>query len=147
MTSESDFITYIDFNENIFTTIENMIEELTTNQNILNITQNQDNNIQFNIEFDIFENNPNIDTIDIKSYFKNCNQINDVLGKPQKINKKDYVNIKEENNNSCLICMESYNIGEFKRTLPKCKHEFHKKCIDKWLKKNCTCPVCRDNLL
>jgi len=143
MSSESDFITYIDYNDNIFTTIENIIDELSTNPNILNITNNEDNSIQFNIEFDIFEDNINDNNIDIKSYFKNCNQINDVLGKPEKIKKKDN-SIMEE---SCLICMENYKVSEFKRTLPKCNHAFHKKCIDKWLKKNCTCPVCSDNLL
>ena len=43
--------------------------------------------------------------------------------------------------------MEKYKILEFKRELPICKHYFHKKCIDKWLKKNASCPICRDKII
>lgn len=45
----------------------------------------------------------------------------------------------------CPICMEQYIAGTYKRTT-KCGHVFHKKCIDKWFKKECPnyiCPVCR----
>ncbi|XP_041367178.1 uncharacterized protein LOC121381866 [Gigantopelta aegis] len=42
----------------------------------------------------------------------------------------------------CLICMCEYKEGECQRIL-NCFHEFHAKCIDKWLKSSATCPVCR----
>ena len=35
--------------------------------------------------------------------------------------------------------------GEEIRTLP-CKHIFHPPCIDTWLAKNSTCPICKKNL-
>ena len=48
---------------------------------------------------------------------------------------------------SCDICMEEFKLKEYKRIIPSCKHYFHKKCIDKWLKKKSTCPICRKELL
>jgi hypothetical protein len=45
----------------------------------------------------------------------------------------------------CLICQENYNIKEYQREL-HCNHHFHKKCIDKWLKNNLTCPYCRTSI-
>ncbi len=42
----------------------------------------------------------------------------------------------------CSICQEDYKPKEYKRELI-CKHFFHKKCIDKWLKNNLNCPFCR----
>lgn len=44
----------------------------------------------------------------------------------------------------CVICLNNYEIGEECRQLNKCKHFFHKVCIDEWLMtgRN-TCPTCR----
>ncbi|XP_067932684.1 uncharacterized protein [Watersipora subatra] len=42
---------------------------------------------------------------------------------------------------SCAICLERYSIGEDMRMLP-CSHEYHRKCIDKWLAEHSTCPCC-----
>jgi len=46
----------------------------------------------------------------------------------------------------CSICQEVYKENEYSRKL-KCGHIFHKKCVDRWLKKNPSCPVCRHDLL
>lgn len=43
---------------------------------------------------------------------------------------------------SCIICASEYSPRELIRTLP-CLHDFHCKCIDKWLKKKNVCPLCR----
>lgn len=56
--------------------------------------------------------------------------------------------IKHESNETCSICFENYKINESYRNLPICKHIFHKKCIDKWFKKNLgnmNCPICKTN--
>ena len=43
----------------------------------------------------------------------------------------------------CDICLGNFKVKEGVRKL-KCGHFFHKKCIDKWIKLNPSCPLCRD---
>ena len=43
----------------------------------------------------------------------------------------------------CTICMEEIKKNSVCKKIPKCHHEFHKKCIDKWLVESKTCPNCR----
>lgn len=43
---------------------------------------------------------------------------------------------------SCVVCMCDFEARQMLRVLP-CSHEFHAKCVDKWLKSNRTCPICR----
>ncbi|XP_010540257.1 PREDICTED: RING-H2 finger protein ATL38-like [Tarenaya hassleriana] len=47
----------------------------------------------------------------------------------------------------CAICLEEYEEEEVMRVMPRCKHKFHAACIDVWLPKHSTCPVCRLPLL
>ena len=47
---------------------------------------------------------------------------------------------------TCLICHEDIRSNQFYRTLPTCEHKYHKKCIDRWIFKNPTCPTCRRNI-
>lgn len=42
----------------------------------------------------------------------------------------------------CPVCLENIVPGELVRRLP-CLDLYHKDCIDKWLKENTKCPVCR----
>ncbi|KAJ8900171.1 hypothetical protein K2173_024811 [Erythroxylum novogranatense] len=43
----------------------------------------------------------------------------------------------------CSICLGDYQEKEMLRIMPKCGHNFHLSCIDVWLRKQSTCPVCR----
>jgi E3 ubiquitin-protein ligase RNF38/44 len=43
---------------------------------------------------------------------------------------------------SCPICLSELVVGESGRAL-RCKHLFHKTCVDEWLLVNATCPTCR----
>lgn len=45
----------------------------------------------------------------------------------------------------CSICQEDCSEGQRIRAFYKCKHSFHLKCIDIWLKENKSCPTCRHN--
>jgi hypothetical protein len=87
-----------------------------------------------------FDNELNDDKYD---YFLNCKFINKYAGKAKKV-KKDDILLKDEC--ECFICFEKYKEKELTRTL-QCGHTFHKKCVDKWLKKRSTCPHCRFDLM
>lgn len=43
---------------------------------------------------------------------------------------------------TCTICL-----NEVKAVPLTCGHVFHKKCIDKWLKENSSCPNCREKVI
>jgi len=45
-----------------------------------------------------------------------------------------------------VICLAEYKEKEVLRIIPKCGHTFHLSCIDMWLRKQSTCPVCRLSL-
>ncbi|KAM7262033.1 hypothetical protein ACFE04_021110 [Oxalis oulophora] len=49
----------------------------------------------------------------------------------------------------CTVCLSEYEEGERVRRLMKCKHTFHKECLDKWLQhyRAATCPLCRTKVL
>ena len=43
---------------------------------------------------------------------------------------------------TCNICLGPYELHDEVRTVP-CMHQFHKACIDTWLRDKAICPVCK----
>ncbi|UYI27072.1 RING-H2 finger protein ATL66 [Encephalitozoon cuniculi] len=48
-------------------------------------------------------------------------------------------------NKGCIICLEDFEDGGYVRSLD-CGHAFHKECVDRWLRKNFVCPICRSKM-
>ncbi|GAA0159961.1 ubiquitin-protein ligase [Lithospermum erythrorhizon] len=46
----------------------------------------------------------------------------------------------------CAVCLSKFEHIEILRLLPKCKHAFHIDCIDQWLEKHSSCPLCRQKV-
>ncbi|OAY27256.1 E3 ubiquitin-protein ligase ATL42 [Manihot esculenta] len=48
-----------------------------------------------------------------------------------------------KNGLECVVCLSKFEDIEVLRLLPKCKHAFHINCVDQWLEKHSSCPLCR----
>ncbi|CEL94464.1 unnamed protein product [Vitrella brassicaformis CCMP3155] len=46
----------------------------------------------------------------------------------------------------CPICYDLKRVGAPLRRIDECGHSFHMHCLDEWLVKKSTCPICRLNL-
>ncbi|KAL7096455.1 hypothetical protein ACP275_10G080300 [Erythranthe tilingii] len=53
------------------------------------------------------------------------------------------VDHKDSTASCCSICLADYKSSDLLRVLPDCGHLFHLKCVDPWLRRHPTCPVCR----
>ncbi|ESQ48924.1 hypothetical protein EUTSA_v10022203mg [Eutrema salsugineum] len=50
---------------------------------------------------------------------------------------------EEEVERECCICLGGFEEGEKMKVLPPCRHCYHCECVDRWLKTESTCPLCR----
>jgi hypothetical protein len=59
--------------------------------------------------------------------------------------KIDDIKKLDNDKKNCVICMEDFKNGDTTTNLP-CLHMFHTNCIQSWLKKQNTCPICKFKL-
>ncbi|KAM1511925.1 hypothetical protein PS1_024009 [Malus domestica] len=52
------------------------------------------------------------------------------------------VTVAEETSAECCICLKRLEVGEEAKEMP-CNHRFHPVCIDSWLERRPSCPLCR----
>jgi hypothetical protein len=45
----------------------------------------------------------------------------------------------------CAVCLADYADGDELRLLPGCRHSFHRQCVDDWLRRRPSCPLCRSS--
>ncbi|XP_015580511.1 E3 ubiquitin-protein ligase RHA2B [Ricinus communis] len=56
--------------------------------------------------------------------------------------------LRQQSATECAVCLSEFSEGEYVRRLMKCKHTFHRDCLDKWLQQYlATCPLCRTKVL
>ncbi|TVU39300.1 hypothetical protein EJB05_12713 [Eragrostis curvula] len=46
-------------------------------------------------------------------------------------------------NSCCSVCLQDFGAQHLVRVLPQCQHIFHVRCIDNWLFRHASCPLCR----
>lgn len=51
-------------------------------------------------------------------------------------------NISNQDSNECIICFCPFNEND-NYVIDKCKHHFHKSCLETWLNNASYCPICR----
>ncbi|KAL1373268.1 hypothetical protein AAHE18_01G262200 [Arachis hypogaea] len=96
----------------------------------------------YNLQFEqVAHGNRGYDEIhDVNNVVASRGMTKDSLNKlPQHVILKD---MKAEDT-CCAICLQDIVVGETARSLPRCRHTFHLTCVDRWLVKNHSCPVCR----
>lgn len=55
--------------------------------------------------------------------------------------------ISGPNGDSCTICLGEYKASERLRLILKCDHCFHADCLEQWLQRKKTCPICRTSVI
>lgn len=79
-------------------------------------------------EYNIYNELKNLD---IKiNILKNSNEIGTIIK-------------NEDKDITCGICLKKISTGKNCKLLDNCNHKFHIKCINSWLSKKNTCPICR----
>ncbi|KAI0030499.1 hypothetical protein K488DRAFT_25043, partial [Vararia minispora EC-137] len=46
----------------------------------------------------------------------------------------------------CGVCLSQFRDGENGAVGASCRHAFHEVCVERWMRRAETCPVCRDTL-
>uniref|UniRef100_A0ACD5TM73 Uncharacterized protein n=1 Tax=Avena sativa TaxID=4498 RepID=A0ACD5TM73_AVESA len=46
----------------------------------------------------------------------------------------------------CAVCQSVFGGEDELRLLPACRHAFHSRCVDPWLRSNPSCPLCRASI-
>ena len=51
-----------------------------------------------------------------------------------------------DRNDECSICLQKITLNQIIRET-KCNHNYHAKCLDRWLEERIFCPLCKKELL
>ncbi|KAM9169815.1 RING finger protein 148 [Pangshura tecta] len=84
-----------------------------------------------------------------RTRIRRCQQLTDVkkaIGQLELRILKEGDKEADTDGENCVVCLEVYTPKDVVRIL-RCSHIFHRKCIDPWLLKHRTCPVCKCDIL
>ena len=87
----------------------------------------------------IFEINSKLTDLLKKRLYKN--------GTEQKDEAKQIDEAEQVERTECVICFDHIKNHQRDTSCETCKNTFHKSCIDRWLQKNSTCPLCRQKMV
>lgn len=83
--------------------------------------------------------NSDTSSITISQYLQLIEETNPTICYTRKTNMAEEV--------ECRVCLSEVEEGQNVRSL-KCRHTFHKDCLDQWLLQNwATCPLCRTKVM
>ncbi|OLY82145.1 E3 ubiquitin-protein ligase [Smittium mucronatum] len=87
---------------------------------------------------------PNYAKILKKKSYKYSKKLPNVFDSSYKLSLHDTINIIESaDSHECLICMDIMLVGDKVSDIP-CGHRYHKRCLERWLKKvQKSCPECQ----
>ncbi|KAM0894561.1 hypothetical protein ACQ4PT_024394 [Festuca glaucescens] len=87
---------------------------------------------------------PFIDNNDLFETGNTGGMSRDLINKIPAIRLSSAINSDQDTDRSCCsVCLQDFGLRQFVRTLPQCEHIFHVQCIDNWLQRNASCPLCR----
>jgi len=110
-------------------------------------------------------NNPSVDLEDVQIFVETIpylNQQTQTLNQPafqglqiEELNQNTeliiYTPLESRTSGSaaeiCGICRNNFQSMEICRKLLACQHFFHQRCVDSWLHRNNTCPMCRRSVV
>ena len=96
--------------------------------------------------FDIFDTDYNRileETFENQQSFEKTDHIIDIPSQTY-----SSIQDKEKYEKDCCICLTQFDEDCIVSLLPKCNHIFHKKCVDRWFKKDHSdCPMCRKKII
>lgn len=87
---------------------------------------------------------PFIDNNDLFETGNTGGMSRDLINKIPAIRLSSATNSDQDTDRSCCsVCLQDFGCRQFVRALPQCEHIFHVQCIDNWLQRNASCPLCR----
>ena len=120
--------------------------QLDRNRNNYIINNSNNNNEYYASNNDNNLNNIGYTYIRRNNYNRNLNINNNINRRGTQLNLPEFViediNKLEEQNRSCMICLDEFVSREKVIALP-CIHFFHPKCINKWRENKNECPICK----
>jgi len=48
---------------------------------------------------------------------------------------------------SCSICLSDLELGDSMAVVPSCLHRFHFSCLEQWLTRKKSCPICKEEII